>query len=157
MPLHLRIKTAAPAPISFAPSQEWRGNDGSWSTFVVRIGSPEQVFEVLISTTSQEIWVVGVGRCSQMATADCGMLQGVWPFRNAPSSGFQTNAVSLCPTHEFTCSLFRVRHVGTGRPLCSESRRNAQLYWQWRVWVGECRNTGASKWRRIIDEPSRCK
>ncbi|KAI9669779.1 MAG: hypothetical protein M1829_005034 [Trizodia sp. TS-e1964] len=40
------------------PSEYWDGNDGKWSSFVVRVGNPAQVSRTLISTTGQETWVV---------------------------------------------------------------------------------------------------
>ncbi|KAE8441242.1 hypothetical protein EG329_005606 [Mollisiaceae sp. DMI_Dod_QoI] len=49
--------TTIPAPFSFGTSQAFEGNDGSWSTFVIRVGTPEQVFHVMISTAGQETWV----------------------------------------------------------------------------------------------------
>jgi hypothetical protein len=43
-------------PFPFAPSQYWDGNDGLWSTFSIRIGTPSQEFRILPSTTAQETW-----------------------------------------------------------------------------------------------------
>lgn len=54
---------ATAAPISFAPSQYFEGNDGKWSTFVVRVGTPEQSFRVLPSTVSSETFLPMAGAC----------------------------------------------------------------------------------------------
>jgi hypothetical protein len=82
-----------PAPISFAPSQAWDGNDGSWSTFVIRVGTPEQVFRVLPSTISQEIWVPISEGCLSNEPSNCGALRGVETFQNQASNGLQVNQV----------------------------------------------------------------
>ena len=39
------------------------GDDGSWSSFALRVGSPEQTVRVLPSTTGQQTWVVGTEGC----------------------------------------------------------------------------------------------
>lgn len=54
---------ATAAPISFAPSQYFEGDDGKWSTFVVRVGTPEQSFRVLPSTVSSETLLPMAGAC----------------------------------------------------------------------------------------------
>ena len=92
MALQLRAP-ATPSPISFAPSQAWEGNDGPWSTFAIRVGSPEQVFHVLISTAGQETWIPVPEGCLPSDPTDCGAQRGALPFQNQPSRGFQTNAV----------------------------------------------------------------
>ncbi|KAI4105400.1 MAG: hypothetical protein LQ339_003464 [Xanthoria mediterranea] len=53
----------APSPISWAPSQWWEGDDGEWSTFDLRVGSPEQNVRVLPSTAGSATWVVTPGGC----------------------------------------------------------------------------------------------
>jgi hypothetical protein len=57
-----RAKTV-PAPISFTPAQNWEGIDGQWNTFVLRVGTPEQTVRVVISTASQQTWVVDPRGC----------------------------------------------------------------------------------------------
>ena len=56
-----------PAPISFDPSQYFDGNDGQWSSFVVRAGTPEQTFHVFPATVLQETFVPMVGACKEDA------------------------------------------------------------------------------------------
>jgi hypothetical protein len=82
--------TTIPAPYVFSPSQVWEGNDGSWSTFYIRVGTPEQNFRVLISTAGSETWVPVPEGCRN-DYPNCGQLRGVAPFNNAQSNGFQTN------------------------------------------------------------------
>jgi len=84
-----------PEPFSWSPSQAFEGNDGSWSTFVVRIGEPDQDFHVLISTAGQETWVPVIDGCLPTDPSNCGALRGVLPFNNQYSGGFQVNAVII--------------------------------------------------------------
>jgi hypothetical protein len=88
-----RRSTTLPEPFSWSPSQAFEGNDGSWSTFVVRIGEPDQDFHVLISTASQETWVPVIDGCLPTDPANCGALRGVLPFNSQYSGGFQVNMV----------------------------------------------------------------
>jgi hypothetical protein len=57
-----------PAPISYASSQYFDGNDGKWSTFVVRAGMPEQSFRVLPSAVTSEIFLPLAGACKDNET-----------------------------------------------------------------------------------------
>ncbi|KAI4248263.1 MAG: hypothetical protein L6R42_009341 [Xanthoria sp. 1 TBL-2021] len=52
-----------PSPISWAPSQWWEGDDGEWSTFDLRVGTPEQTVRVLPSTAGSATWLVTPGGC----------------------------------------------------------------------------------------------
>jgi hypothetical protein len=82
-----------PEPFSFAPSQVFEGNDGRWSTFVIRVGTPDQDFRVLISTAGQETWVPISEGCLSSDPSNCGALRGVLPFNNQYSNGFHVNSV----------------------------------------------------------------
>lgn len=53
-----------PAPLSIDPAQDWEGIDGSWNTFPLRIGTPEQNTRGFISTTSQQTWAVYFNACA---------------------------------------------------------------------------------------------
>lgn len=94
MSLQPRATAVVPRPLVFSSSQAFEGNDGDWSTFVIRVGTPEQVFHVLISTNGQETWVPVPEGCLSSDPSNCGELRGVLPFRNQRSNGFQVNAVS---------------------------------------------------------------
>ncbi|RDW76161.1 hypothetical protein BP5796_06982 [Coleophoma crateriformis] len=108
--------SATPVPFSFAPSQAWEGNDGPWSTFVIRVGTPEQVFHVLISTIGQETWVPVPEGCLDTDPSNCGALRGVMPFQNQASSGFQINASSTwVPVNLFELGLEdHLNYTGNG-------------------------------------------
>ncbi|CAG8980566.1 hypothetical protein HYALB_00002564 [Hymenoscyphus albidus] len=105
-----------PAPFSFAPSQIFEGNDGKWSTFALRVGTPEQIFHVLISTAGQETWVPVPEGCLSTDPSDCGAQRGVLPFRNQPSSGFQINASSTwTPINRYELGLDKeLNYTGNG-------------------------------------------
>ena len=90
----------APAPISWPPSQWWYlrsffrlcnnsdadslerdGDDGSWSSFALRVGKPEQTVRVLPSTAGQETWIVSPQGCppgknGTSHTSSCGQSRG---------------------------------------------------------------------------------
>ncbi|KAF2875185.1 aspartic peptidase domain-containing protein [Massariosphaeria phaeospora] len=83
----------SPSPFVFSPSQIWDGNDGSWSTFILRIGTPAQTFRVLPSTAGQEIFVPVPEGCLPSDPQNCGELRGVYPFRGQ-QTGFQSNQSS---------------------------------------------------------------
>jgi len=83
-----------PAPFVFSSSQAWDGNDGSWSTFIIRVGTPEQDFRVLPSTAGQETWVPVPEGCLSSDPSNCGTLRGVYPFDGQQSTGFQYNQSS---------------------------------------------------------------
>lgn len=82
------------APFSFAPSQAWDGNDGSWSTFTVRVGTPPQDFRVLISTAGQETWVPVPEGCTSSDPSGCPSSRGALPFQGRLSTGFLKNESS---------------------------------------------------------------
>lgn len=52
-----------PSPVSVAPNQDWDGIDGKWNTFSLRVGTPYQPARVLVSTASQQTWVVAKRAC----------------------------------------------------------------------------------------------
>jgi hypothetical protein len=47
------------------------GNDGPWSSFNIRIGSPPQLLKMLASTSSSEIWAVNTKGCAVHDGKDC--------------------------------------------------------------------------------------
>ena len=52
-------------PLTPWPDSE--GNDGPWSTFDLRVGTPGQLVRVLISTASPDTWVVADTACQTTA------------------------------------------------------------------------------------------
>ncbi|KAL8950015.1 MAG: hypothetical protein Q9222_003924 [Ikaeria aurantiellina] len=65
----------SPSPISWAPSQWWDGIDGNWSSFDLRVGTPEQAVRVLPSTAASATWIVRAGGCDP-PSLDCTNARG---------------------------------------------------------------------------------
>lgn len=87
--------TSTPEPYEVPPSQEWDGNDGSWSTFKISIGTPAQEFRVLASTQSgQTLVVVPDGCIAGIDRSDCAESRGAQVFNSGQSPGFLTNISS---------------------------------------------------------------
>ncbi|KAH7119765.1 aspartic peptidase domain-containing protein [Dendryphion nanum] len=82
------------SPLIVENSGRWFGNDGSWSTFYVYIGTPPQHFHVLPSTKGQTLYVPVDQDCMRMNISDCGGNRGVEVFDQRPSLGFQRNRSS---------------------------------------------------------------
>ncbi|KAH7030063.1 aspartic peptidase domain-containing protein [Macrophomina phaseolina] len=61
---HRDPATTLPAPLSLGPSQFWDGNDGQWTSYILRLGAPTgQVVRVLPSTQSPAIWAISTYAC----------------------------------------------------------------------------------------------
>ncbi|OAL47016.1 acid protease [Pyrenochaeta sp. DS3sAY3a] len=87
--------TTVPEAFSFPPSQLWDGNDGKWSTFTVRLGTPPQNYRILPFTTISQLWIPEVGGCQEAGDpVDCGALRGVYDVDGQRSTGFSTNRSS---------------------------------------------------------------
>lgn len=92
-----RATTTVPAPIVFPPSQEFQGNDGPWSTFTLRLGTPEQDVNVMVSTASYQTWAVIPQGCTSEDPSNCKDLRGgefnyndssTWVQNNVTEDGF---------------------------------------------------------------------
>ncbi|KAL8992354.1 MAG: hypothetical protein Q9169_007165 [Polycauliona sp. 2 TL-2023] len=64
-----------PSPIIWSPSQWWEGLDGDWSSFDLRVGTPEQTVRVLPSTAGSATWIVTPGGCDP-STPECSQARG---------------------------------------------------------------------------------
>lgn len=94
MPLHRRANTVVPAPYVAAPTQEFDGNDGQWSTFAISVGTPGQSFRILPSTSGSETWLPVPDGCTSSDPDNCATSRGADPFNGKASSGFETNQSS---------------------------------------------------------------
>ncbi|CAF9917349.1 MAG: hypothetical protein ALECFALPRED_011113 [Alectoria fallacina] len=56
--------SAVPTPISVAPSQNWDGDDGPWSSFTIQVGTPIQDVRVFVSNEISTTWVVVTEGCT---------------------------------------------------------------------------------------------
>lgn len=78
------------APYSVPPSQQFDGNDGSWSTFEISVGIPGQTFRVLPSTKSGVTYVIAPEGCDQPTDpTNCANLRGAEIFDSTQNTGFQ--------------------------------------------------------------------
>ncbi|CAO2651274.1 Nn.00g095710.m01.CDS01 [Neocucurbitaria sp. VM-36] len=84
--------TAAPEPYVVPPSQQFDGNDGSWSTFKISVGTPGQDFRVLPSTKSGVTYVIAPEGCiAGVDPSDCANLRGAEIFQSSQNIGYQVN------------------------------------------------------------------
>jgi len=100
MPIAPRATASTiPEPYVVPPSQEFDGNDGSWSTFKVSIGTPGQDFRLLASTKSGETYAIVPEGCIEgVDGTDCANLRGADVFQSSQSPGFQVNMSSSWST-----------------------------------------------------------
>ncbi|KAL1625702.1 hypothetical protein SLS54_003174 [Diplodia seriata] len=73
----------------------FHGNDGLWSTFIMRIGSPAQNFHILPSTNGDNVVIPLIDGCAGdggISATLCGSLRGAMPFNNRESTGFAVNS-----------------------------------------------------------------
>jgi hypothetical protein len=85
--------TAATRPFVVPPSQKFDGNDGSWSTFKISVGTPGQDFRVLPSTKAGVTQVVVPDGCQAgIDPSNCPQLRGADIFNSAQNPGFQVSA-----------------------------------------------------------------
>ena len=71
-----------------------QGNDGSWSTLNISVGTPPQYAQVIASTETPETWVVGVNGCLSMDPSNCTVNRG-GTFDKIKSSSWITKAPYL--------------------------------------------------------------
>ncbi|KAF2084277.1 acid protease, partial [Saccharata proteae CBS 121410] len=64
-------KKSTTTPLVFSPDQNWDGIDGSWSSFTLRVGTPEQFVRVFASTASAQTWVVQPEGCAWTNSSSC--------------------------------------------------------------------------------------
>ncbi|KAH7417566.1 aspartic peptidase domain-containing protein [Cadophora sp. MPI-SDFR-AT-0126] len=89
-----KVLQATPAPLIVPPSQLWDGNDGPWSSFFIRVGSPPQTVRVLLSTASNQPLVVLPEGCSFDDPSDCANSRGGLFQRNSSSTWTQNNVTT---------------------------------------------------------------
>ena len=67
-----------PAPFILTPSGKFDGDDGSWSTFNVELGTPSQSFRVLPATVGEELWIPVTEGCDGVLKVleECGDMRG---------------------------------------------------------------------------------
>ena len=103
-PRDTSTNSTVPAPIVFPPSQQFEGNDGPWSTFTLRLGTPEQDVNVMVSTASYQTWAVVPQGCTSSDPSNCADLRGgefkyndstTWVQNNVTENGTFTLGLEL--------------------------------------------------------------
>ncbi|KAI9819298.1 MAG: hypothetical protein M1827_007455 [Pycnora praestabilis] len=84
------------APLSLPPSEYWDGNDGPWSSFGMRVGTPSQDVRLLpgtSATTANALWVVLPQGCTSTDPSNCASIRG-FEFTPNTSSTWSTEGLS---------------------------------------------------------------
>ena len=84
--LQRRADSSLPAAIVIAPSQQFDGNDGPWSSFNIEIGTPPQTVRVLPSTKSTQTFAVSPLGCTSSDASNCSDARGSFFNPNTSSS-----------------------------------------------------------------------
>ncbi|KAL1628316.1 hypothetical protein SLS54_001889 [Diplodia seriata] len=84
-----RAAATVTAPLVFTPDQNWDGIDGQWSSFTLRVGSPQQFVRVFPATSSQQVWVIKPGGCAYTDDTSCASERG-WLFNVSESSTWES-------------------------------------------------------------------
>ena len=65
--------------ISLQPTDQWQGNDGNWSTFAIDVGTPQQQYRLLPSTSSSQTWVPDPPQACNLGESvpDCAFRRGI--------------------------------------------------------------------------------
>lgn len=82
-----------PRPIVIPASQDFDGNDGPWSSFVVQVGTPAQNVKTLISTAGYQTWAVLPQGCTSSDPPTCSVSRG-GEFRPNESTTWLANNVT---------------------------------------------------------------
>lgn len=88
------LATTYSLPYVFPPSQDWLGNDGSWSTFTIMVGNPPVQWRVLPATNNQETWVPLPQACALNHFGSCLRSRGLTANVTAAYQYFQLNQSS---------------------------------------------------------------
>ncbi|KAE8454657.1 hypothetical protein EG329_000280 [Mollisiaceae sp. DMI_Dod_QoI] len=75
-------------------SQDWKGNDGPWSTFTIQVGTPPQDVEVFIGTSAHQVVVVDPRGCDANISSNCLDSRG-GTFQHDLSSSWNKNLANL--------------------------------------------------------------
>ncbi|MCJ1379438.1 hypothetical protein MMC17_002539 [Xylographa soralifera] len=79
-------------PLSIPPSEIFLGNDGPWSGFELRVGTPPQDVDVFVSTTGSETVVVVPGGCQPDDPQTCPSDRGnIFHFNSSTTWDFKGN------------------------------------------------------------------
>ena len=80
------LDATIPAPVVVPTSQNWKGNDDPWSSFILQVGNPAQDVDVLISMAAFQTLVILQQGCTSVDPPNCGSLRGGQFFPNQSST-----------------------------------------------------------------------
>ncbi|CAG8959462.1 hypothetical protein HYFRA_00001360, partial [Hymenoscyphus fraxineus] len=83
-----------PTPVVVPTTGQWDGNDGSWSSFALQIGTPPQTVKVLASTAGTQTMVIAPEGCVPGDSSNCRKLRGEF-FTYNESSTYSPLLVNL--------------------------------------------------------------
>ncbi|PMD39870.1 acid protease [Hyaloscypha variabilis F] len=83
--------TKSLAPLVVPPSQLWDGNDGPWSSFFLRVGTPPQTMRTFVSTANNQPLVVLNQGCLSCDPSGCENSRGGTFYTNTSSTWIQSN------------------------------------------------------------------
>lgn len=83
--------TTLPAPFAVAPTGEFDGSDGNWSTFKLDVGTPPQSFRVSVSSIGNAIWLPQAPGACDNQPSNCPDFRGIELFNSGRSEGYNTN------------------------------------------------------------------
>ena len=95
VPTHTKTRSTP-----FADFNHRDGDDGSWSSFAVQVGSPPQDVRVLISSSGSALWVVLPEGCISNDPSDCPKDRGFTFYQNESSTWIDKGLFSLILTAE---------------------------------------------------------
>lgn len=84
---------ATAAPVVFTPDQNWDGIDGRWSSFTLRVGTPQQFVRVFISWAAYQTWVIIPEGCVNAIDYDACEDDRGWIFDEAESSTWEEQGI----------------------------------------------------------------
>ncbi|KAH8696277.1 aspartic peptidase domain-containing protein [Talaromyces proteolyticus] len=120
---------ALPAPVEVSPSQYFEGNDGPWSSFELRVGTPAQSVRVLPGTSSTSTIVVLPMGCGSSAPYNCADLRGglfntsastTWSEIGDYDLGFE-DSLGYSDAGEFGYDTVGLGYQGSGGPTINHS------------------------------------
>lgn len=121
--------SSLPTPISVSPSQVFEGDDGPWSSFELRVGTPAQNLRILPGTSSTQTLVVIQEGCQIIKVNDCANSRGeifnttashTWKEIGLFELGFE-NSLGFTDRGEFGYDTVGLGYLGSGGPVVNHS------------------------------------
>ncbi|KAG9233049.1 aspartic peptidase domain-containing protein, partial [Amylocarpus encephaloides] len=101
-------------PYVFQNTGDWNGNDGSWSTFAIQIGTPPQTLKVQMSTSGTQIAAIAPEGCGSGDSVDCRKLRGEF-FNYNDSTTYVPNLSNISSSIYHLGVASKLGYTGKGR------------------------------------------